>query len=107
MGNDTGELQSLADHGIAEIGLSAAATENRVKLGKNVVLATATFRRANGTTGTIGDVAFAFDPSSTRWAPSEHEGSLGRILASKLRDEPPSAPFKPDGLEEAPAYRYG
>jgi hypothetical protein len=33
-------------------------------LGENIIIATTTFRRENGTTGTVGDVALAFNPSS-------------------------------------------
>ena len=61
---DAGELKSLADHGIEEIGLSASAASGTAKLGQNLLLATATFKRANGTTGTVGNAALAFAPAS-------------------------------------------
>jgi hypothetical protein len=63
---DQGELKTLTDVGIAEISLAARNNSATVKPGQNIVVATSTFKRTNGTTGTIGDVALAFDPSSTR-----------------------------------------
>lgn len=81
--SDTGELKTLADHGIVEFGLTGRATEESAKLGKNVVLATATFKRADATVGTIGDVALAFSPSSKQSALSRAPGSrLAEVLAA-------------------------
>ncbi len=65
---DAGELKTLTDLGITEISVAGRSTDQKVKPGQNIVLATATFTRSNGTTGTLGDVAFAFDPSSARKA---------------------------------------
>lgn len=58
-----GELKTLADLGIAEIGLRSLATSDSVKLGRNLALSTATFKRENGTTATIGNVALGFTPT--------------------------------------------
>jgi hypothetical protein len=63
---DSGELQSLADHGIAEIGLARHATNASAKIGSNLQLATGSFRRDNGTTGTVGDASLAFVPGKNR-----------------------------------------
>ncbi len=63
---DAGELKTLTDLGITEISVAGRSTDQKVKPGQNIVLATATFTRSNGTTGTLGDVAFAFDSSSAR-----------------------------------------
>ena len=64
--SDAGELQSLEELGITEIGLSGKATDKVVKPGDNVVLQTATFKRSDGSVSTLGDVALAFDPSSAK-----------------------------------------
>ncbi|WP_459789796.1 cadherin domain-containing protein [Alteriqipengyuania sp. 357] len=61
--SDAGELRSLADHGIVSIRLRANASQNTDKVGRNVLLSTAVFNRADGSTGTMGDVAFGFVPS--------------------------------------------
>jgi Ca2+-binding RTX toxin-like protein len=60
---EAGELKSLADHGIASISLAGRAIESEAKVGSNVVLATSTFTRTDGSTGTVGDVALAFKPA--------------------------------------------
>ena len=57
------DLKTLADLGIAEIGLRSLATSDSVKLGRNLALSTATFKRENGTTATIGNVALGFTPT--------------------------------------------
>ncbi len=58
---DSGELQSLADRGIASIGLAArAAADSTVKIGRNAMLATSTFTRTDGSVGSVGDAALAF-----------------------------------------------
>ena len=67
---DSGELKSLADHGITSISLSSRAVEQNVKIGSNVVLATSTFTRANGSVGTVGDVALAYKPGQTANEPA-------------------------------------
>lgn len=56
-----GEIRTLADLGISEIGLRNMATTDSVKLGRNLALSTATFKRENGTTATIGNVALGFE----------------------------------------------
>lgn len=63
---DVGELRSLDDAGISSINLSEQATTQSVKAGKNIVLATSSFTKANGSTGTIGSVGLAFNPSSAQ-----------------------------------------
>jgi hypothetical protein len=63
---DQGELKTLTELGISEISLAARNNSATVKPGQNIIIATSTFKRTDGTTGTLGDVALAFDPSSTR-----------------------------------------
>ncbi len=60
------ELKSLSDMGITEIGLRSTTTSDSAKIGYNVPLSTATFKWSNGVTATIGNVALAFDPGSTK-----------------------------------------
>jgi Ca2+-binding RTX toxin-like protein len=66
------EIKSLLELGIAEIGLRNFATSDSVKLGSNLALSTATFKRDNGSTATIGNVALGFTP--TRSAPPASTG---------------------------------
>lgn len=56
------EIKTLADLGISEIGLRNMTLAESVKLGRNIALSTATFKRENGTTATIGEVALGFTP---------------------------------------------
>ena len=62
-GSDAGEMRSLADHGIVSISIRAAASRDNQKVGRNVLLSTAVFNLADGSTGTLGDVAFGYRPS--------------------------------------------
>ena len=55
-----GELKTLAELGIVSIGLDEHFKNGSHKGGRNVVAGTAVFTRANGMTGTAGDVALAF-----------------------------------------------
>lgn len=59
---DTGELKSLGNHGIASISLAGRAVEKGVKIGSNAIVATSTFTRADGSIGSLGDVALAYKP---------------------------------------------
>ncbi len=67
---DEGELLTLTQASVTEINLNGRDNSQRVKPGENLLIATTTFTRANGTTGSVGDVALAFDPSSTRPRPA-------------------------------------
>lgn len=101
--SDEGELQTLAELGITEIGLAGRANAQKAKIGENVVLATSTFKRTDGSIGTVGDVALAFNPSLKKSAASTagrsasrpfFEGDLeglgrGRLLPSELSIDPP------------------
>jgi Ca2+-binding RTX toxin-like protein len=79
---DSGELQTLEQLGITEIGLAGRATNNKAKVGQNIVLATATFTRSNGSVGTLGDVAFAFKPSAKQVPDVENSGSMESDFAA-------------------------
>jgi hypothetical protein len=61
---DDGELKTLAEVGIASIGLTEHGLDASAKPGKNLMLGTASFTRADGRTGTVGDAVLAFTPSS-------------------------------------------
>lgn len=60
------ELKSLGDMGISEIGLRTTTVSQAVRPGDNAPQSLATYKRANGTTATIGTVALGFVPSSVR-----------------------------------------
>lgn len=74
---DGGEFRTLAEHGIASIGLSARAVEGSAKVGHSTVLLTAVFTRADGSRGTVGDAALGFRPEQSR----RHDGLAADILA--------------------------
>jgi hypothetical protein len=61
--SDRGELHGLADLGIASIGLDVQSLGGSAKFDRNLVFASATFTRADGSTGTIGDAALSFRPA--------------------------------------------
>ncbi|HEX8306932.1 MAG TPA: hypothetical protein VF645_00760 [Allosphingosinicella sp.] len=60
---DAGELRTLQDLNIASIDLAGAATQQSVKPGQNILLATGSFTLADGTVRSLGDAALAFKPS--------------------------------------------
>ena len=63
--SDAGELRTLEEAGITAIGLRAtAAPDQTLRAGQNAVLSTVSFTRANGSTGTAGNVAFGYKPGS-------------------------------------------
>jgi Ca2+-binding RTX toxin-like protein len=64
---DAGELKTLAELGIVSISLSSAAPAQPTAIGGNQILRTGSFARADGTTGSVGDVAFAINETATRW----------------------------------------
>jgi hypothetical protein len=63
---DAGELKTLSDLGITEIGVRGTALNETAKLGSNMLLAVTAFKRVDGTVGTVGDAVMAFDPSSLK-----------------------------------------
>lgn len=82
------ELRTLADVGITEIGLSNQPNNQSAKVGKNLILSTATFRRNDGTTGTVGDVALAFNPTLAKASatPLSATQSFGEAQLAGIRD---------------------
>ncbi len=67
---DAGELLTLEQAGVVAIRLNAVTpTQQSVKLDRNVIAATASFVRANGTTSTAADVSLAYRPVSAPTAP--------------------------------------
>jgi Ca2+-binding RTX toxin-like protein len=64
---DAGELQTLTDLGITQIGVRASAAKTDVyAVGSNLMLATATFTRADGRIRSLGEVGLAFSPEAPR-----------------------------------------
>jgi Ca2+-binding RTX toxin-like protein len=62
-----GEMESLADAGIAAINLSATAQTGVTNAG-NTIMSTGTFTRTDGTTSAIDDVSFNTDPFHSTFA---------------------------------------
>jgi hypothetical protein len=62
---DPGELHSLSDYNITSI--SVDSTPSHTTNGNNAITDTATFTRADGTTGTIADVQLTPDNYNTTW----------------------------------------
>ncbi|MBJ7439816.1 MAG: cadherin domain-containing protein [Sphingopyxis sp.] len=80
------EIKSLLELGVAEIGLRSLATSDSVKVGHNLALSTATYKRENGTTATIGNVAFGFAPTRGGFlAPVAPEGGPEVIELDAVR----------------------
>ena len=89
--SNAGELRSLSDQGIVSISLRAAANSDQQKLGYNVLLSTAVFNRTDGSSGTLGDVAFGYIPSHKPAAAADLPASFLRDYgldnsSSRLRD---------------------
>ncbi len=74
---DAGELRSLGDLGIASFNLAARATGRSSKLDTNLVTATATFARTDGSLGTMGDTLITFKPGAA--APIARAPRLGDL----------------------------
>jgi hypothetical protein len=82
--SDDGEVKSLADFGITEIGLRNSASQvSNQKVGSNIMLSTAVFTQ-NGKTKTVADVAFAFSPAS---APTSAVGRGTLPMLPNLKDD--------------------
>jgi hypothetical protein len=62
---DPGELHALSDFNIVSI--SVASTPSTATNGNNAITDTATFQRADGTTGTVADVQLRADDFNTKW----------------------------------------
>ena len=106
---DAGELRTLDQIGIASIGLAGQANSDRKKIGKNILLATSTFTRTDGSVGTVGDVALAFKPGSASSRSVRRtvvgSGDIGE-LTSPFNLDPFGRDFfesrfpMPDGIEQ-------
>jgi Bacterial Ig domain/Cadherin-like domain/Putative Ig domain/RTX calcium-binding nonapeptide repeat (4 copies)/Bacterial cadherin-like domain len=93
---EAGELLTLSDLGIAEIGLAGHANSATAKAGENILVSTATFTRADGTSATLGNVALAYKPgSSGAGAAGAGSASLGEGLAMPFGGDP----FEPDQVD--------
>jgi hypothetical protein len=80
--SDRGELHGLSDLGIASIGLEVQSLDGSVKLDRNIVFASSTFTRIDGSTGMIGDAALSFRP--TAGAPRRPDGSVSGLAQQWL-----------------------
>ncbi len=106
---DAGELVSLTDAGISEISLTAHAVDRDWKVGENIVVNTTTFRRTDGSVGTVGDVALAFKPTPEPVATNGVWEGLGNLVPEQLlaalaaSDEPGLAALR-QAAGTAPAF---
>ena len=67
---DAGELLTLEQAGVVAIRLNAVTpTQQNMKLDRNMIAATASFVRTNGSTSTVADVSLAYRPVSAPAAP--------------------------------------
>ena len=62
---DTGEFETLSDAGIASIGLAGTPTNANWGWDDNLVLNTGSFRRTDGSSGALADVALNYDSSQS------------------------------------------
>ncbi|KEO89085.1 hypothetical protein EH31_13685 [Erythrobacter longus] len=90
---DAGELITLEEAGIVSISLAATGLDDRVKLDRNAVTATASFMRSNGTTSTAADVSLAYRPATAPIAQSAF--NPGSIFGSDLFFSNAGAPQLP------------
>jgi len=90
--SDVGELFSLTELGISGINLTLNLTGDELVGDRNVLYATSEFFRTDGTTGIVGDVSLAFDPSKPDPAESESEPE-GPGSSSSLSDYSIAAPI--------------
>lgn len=75
---EAGELRTLEEAGIVSIRLDAVtANQDRVKLGKNALVATTSFVRSNGTTSTAADISLAYRPGTAPAASSAFDIGTG------------------------------
>lgn len=94
---DIGELKTLDELGITEIGLAGRNIDGTAKVGDNVLISTATFTRANGAIGTLGNAALAYKPGSVSASIDDIAGSNGRFtLPERVVAE--DAEFEPGGI---------
>ncbi|WP_108811931.1 putative Ig domain-containing protein [Sphingorhabdus sp. Alg231-15] len=97
---DAGELATLDHHGIASVSLDRRATNERVKVGNNILLATSSFTRTDGTTGAVGDAVLAFKPAGS--AASKIQYSNGRSSLQHWKREgylAVASEFEPDDAQ--------
>ncbi|TLY41876.1 MAG: hypothetical protein E6K58_09100 [Nitrospirae bacterium] len=76
---DRGELKSLADWGITAIGMERKDSEVPEALdGRgNILFGTSSFTRADGSVGTVGDVAFAFLSGASQGPQAQKDEAAG------------------------------
>jgi hypothetical protein len=93
---DAGELRSLEEAGLVAIRLNAVTpSQAQVKLDRNVIAATTTFVRANGTTSTAADVSLAYRPVTGNTTSATSLASSFDRFGSDLF----LAPFRDTGFE--------
>lgn len=105
---DGGELRTLQDLCIASISLSASATDQRVKPGQNILIATSSFTLADGTVRSAGDAALAFKPTGgAAAAAAGPAGTTGLLAPFRNGWEPGMTGPDEAPLELAAALRAG
>jgi hypothetical protein len=102
---DAGELRTLQSLNIASIDLAAAATEQSVKPGQNILLATGSFTLNDGTVRSLGDAALAFRPSQSGGAVLAAVTQLGLGLPEGLRDGIPGLDLTQSEIAELQQLR--
>lgn len=85
---DIGELRSLDEVGIASIDLEREGTNDRTKVGRNIVQATSSFTRSDGSVGNVGETALSFTPGADLVVNSSSVNS--RSLSALLSAQEPS-----------------
>jgi hypothetical protein len=88
---DQGELKTLTELGITEISLVGRNIDSTAKLGDNVLISTATYTRTNGSVGTVGNAALAYNPGKTVMGSAAVTGADGSgfVLPDRLNSENP------------------
>lgn len=94
---EIGELNTLSELGITEIGLAGRNIDGTAKVGDNVLISTATFTRENGSISTLGNAALAYRPGSISATIDDIAGSNSRFtLPERVVSE--DAEFEPGAI---------
>ncbi|HEX8063935.1 MAG TPA: hypothetical protein VF535_12050, partial [Allosphingosinicella sp.] len=109
---DAGELKTLQELNIASIDLAGAATQQSVKPGQNILLATGSFTLNDGTVRSLGDAALAFRPGRAGGTAASGAATDANALPPAGPGDELTGPQNPrpspiDELELASAVRAG
>ncbi len=83
---DAGELKTFQELNIASIDLAVTATQQKAKLGDNILLATGSFTLNDGTVRSLGDAALAYKPGRGAGIAAGSAQAPGNAFFERSRD---------------------